>query len=413
MRVTRSHQSRVELEAVGQLFQLLQGVVPGSRRRASLVTVVVGVTATAAAIGIARRSLAAAAATTTTDVHVGLVALPAAAAGGVGDGEYPRGRRGGAVGREHGGNPGMEVLLLEVLHVTGGRGHLRLRLHVVRGLTAVEPVHVLEVLLLLLLVVVSGSRGLRRLCSGRRPVGPRGPRRGTLLRLRLLLLLGLVLGSGSGAGREGSRPRRAGAGQGDRAGPRRRGVGVGRAGRRLHRDGVRAGHGHGVRAGLRAVHRPARVLLLRARLGVRGGHVVLTVRTLTREAAVGLLLLLLLLRVCALWRLCRQVRDRGLHGGHVGRRLAGLLRCHGLLMGLLLLLLLLDLLLLLLLHIVRHLMLWCCVLLLLLLLLLLHGLIHHAAISHVHVHTANAVGRLHDVASHLVAVAGSVAADVA
>ena len=139
----------------------------------------------------------------------------------------------------------------------------------------------------------------------------------------------------------------------------------------------------------------------------------LTVRTLTREAAVGLLLLLLLLlllRVCALWRLCRQVRDRGLHGGHVGRRLAGLLRCHGLLMGLLLLLL--DLLLLLL-HIVRHLMLWCCVLLLLLLLLLLHGLIHHAAISHVHVHTANAVGRLHDVASHLVAVAGSVAADVA
>ena len=55
-----------------------------------------------------------------------------------------------------------------------------------------------------------------------------------------------------------------------------------------------AGHGHGVRAGLRAVDGAARVLLLRARLRVRGGHVVLAVRALTRDAAVRLLLLLLL-----------------------------------------------------------------------------------------------------------------------
>ena len=58
---------------------------------------------------------------------------------------------------------------------------------------------------------------------------------------------------------------------------------------------MRARHGHGVRAGLRAVDGPARVLLLRARLRVRGGHVVLAVGALTREAAVRLLLLLLLL----------------------------------------------------------------------------------------------------------------------
>ena len=123
----------------------------------------------------------------------------------------------------------------------------------------------------------------------------------------------------------------------------------------------------------------------------------LAVRTLTRQTAVRLLLLLL---VCTLRRLGWQMRDGGLHGRHVGRRLAGLLWCHGLLMRLLLLLLHL-LLLLLLLQFIGHLMLWCCVLLL----LLLHRLIHHAATSHVHIHTADAVGRLHDVAGHLVAVA--------
>ena len=72
---------------------------------------------------------------------------------------------------------------------------------------------------------------------------------------------------------------------------------------------MRTGHGHGVRAGLRAVDGAARMLLLRAGLRVRGGHVVLAVRALTREAAMWLLLLLLLRLVRSLWRLCREVCD--------------------------------------------------------------------------------------------------------
>ena len=84
------------------------------------------------------------------------------------DGEYPVGRRGrrGRV-RVHGRDPGVEVLLLEVLHVSRshpGRGQVRLRLHVVSSI-AVEPLHVLQVLLLSVLVV-GGRRSLRRFRRG-------------------------------------------------------------------------------------------------------------------------------------------------------------------------------------------------------------------------------------------------------
>ena len=57
----------------------------------------------------------------------------------------------------------MKVLLMEVLHVAGGHpcgGHVRL-LHVVG--VAVEPLHLLDMLLLLLLVMMVRGRGLRDL----------------------------------------------------------------------------------------------------------------------------------------------------------------------------------------------------------------------------------------------------------